>query len=273
MKIAIFDADFILYSATGGNKVLDSFGVPIKENGRFVYTDKTQEEVEASCDFIIEQTLDAIGTTSYIGFLGNSKSFRYDVDPNYKANRKDFCKPIHFKECKDYLVKKWGFTLLNNRLEADDAVNISRNLLKDEYECIIVSPDKDLIKCIEGIYFNPRTLQIVKTGAKEAYINFWTSMICGDTTDNIKGIEGCGPAFAKKLFKDVWMDDISSCLEEDLVYKAYCTKYGLKEGRLQFAKNLALLKIVEYTEGFELPPILQYKTKFEREIDAGEFNN
>lgn len=265
MRLAIIDGDFILYTATCGNKVLDNEGNPIRENNKFVYTDKTQEEMQASCDFIMEDILEQTMVTKYIGFLGNSKSFRYDIDPSYKANRKDFCKPVHFKECKEYLINKWGFTLLNNNLEADDAVNIARNMLKSSFDCIVVSPDKDLVKCIEGTYFNPKTGEMIYTSREAARYEFYLSLLVGDTSDNIPGVKGCGKVGAAKILKN--SDNYIKS-----VFDTYVAKYGNQAGK-EYFKNYQLLKILDHSFELELPSIQEYKTKFEREIDAGEFSN
>lgn len=185
--ISLIDADFLLYYATMGRKVTDEFGVPIKKDNKFVYTDKTLDEVYYTADVIIKDLLNTSGCNSYIGYIGNSESFRYDDYPDYKANRKNLEKPKYFQELKDYLVNTWKFELLNNNLEADDAVNIARNILKDSFNVIIITNDKDLCKCIPGKYLNPKNLEFIRTSKEKAKEAFWTSMISGDSTDNIKG--------------------------------------------------------------------------------------
>ena len=245
--VCIFDADFLLYYATMGNKVLDEQGNPVRQDNKFVYTNKTFDEVTKAADDIITNILDKANADYYIGYIGNSKSFRYDVNPEYKANRKNFSKPEWFKELKAYLKEEWKFTLLDNGLEADDAVNIARNLLKKDYNVIITTNDKDLIKCIPGKYINPKDLSIVRTSKEKACEAFWTSMITGDTVDNIKGIPKCGKAFAEKLFKD-------KRSEEYLlnVFNSYTTKFGVIEGKKEFDKNYKLLYILDTFEGFEV---------------------
>lgn len=244
--VLLLDGDFLLYYATMGNKVLDEQGNPVREDNKFVYTNKTFEEVTRAADDIINNILDKADASYYIGYIGNSKSFRYDVYPEYKANRKNFSKPEWFKELKAYLKEEWKFTLLDNGLEADDAVNIARNLLKKDYNVIITTNDKDLIKCIPGKYINPKDLSIIRTSKEKACEAFWTSMITGDTVDNIKGIPKCGKAFAEKLFKDKNYEDFS-----DIVALSYRDKFG-EEGHYEFAKNYKLLYILNTFEGFEV---------------------
>lgn len=249
--LLIFDGDFLLYYATQGNKVLDKYGNPVRENNKFVYTDKTLEEVYSTVDDIITNIFNTANIYNYIGFLGGKKCFRYDIYSEYKANRKNLVKPKFWQECKDYIVERWNFKICDY-IEADDAVNISRNQLTD-YNSIIVTSDKDLIKCIPGTYLNPRDLSITTTSDYDADYNFWTSMIVGDTIDGIKGIPGCGPVFAKNLFKDVTEDYYF------LVVEAYMNKFG-EEGWKEYNKNYNLLKILDDYEGFVVPEINNYNS-------------
>lgn len=245
-NLVLFDADFLLYYATMGNKVLDEAGLPIKENGKFVYTERSLEEVYYAADTIIQMILDKATASLYCGYLGNSKSFRHKIDTEYKANRKDMVKPKYFQELKDYLVSKWSFVLLDNGLEADDAVSIVRNRNKDTYNIFIATPDKDLIKCKAGKYINPKDFSIIRTSKDKAWEAFWTSMIVGDPSDNIKGIPRAGKKFAEKLFKGKKPEDY-----RELVRQAYITKYGLQQGNEECLKSFKLLAILnDYQHDF-----------------------
>lgn len=252
MKLAIIDADFILFYATVGNKVLDEFGNPKKdEKGNFVYIPKTEQEVFDSADQIISNILNFTKSTHYVGYLGNDKSFRYEIYPEYKAKR-TAPKPEHFLELKKHLVSKWFFNLLSS-IEADDAVNIVRQLM----DGFIVSPDKDILKCVEGLHFNPKKMEWVDTSKYEAEKNFWTSMITGDTVDNIKGIPGSGEVFAQKLFSSVQNGDKLY----SLVLEAYIDKFGEFTGISEFYKNYRLLKMLDESIEVNIVDInpIQYK--------------
>lgn len=244
--VLLFDGDFLLFFATMGNKVLDDDGNPVRQDNKFVYTDKTFEEVTKCADDIINNLLDKANADYYVGYLGNSKSFRYDIYPEYKANRKAD-KPMWFKELKEYLSDKWKFELLNNGLEADDAVNIARNILKSDYNIIITTTDKDLIKCISGKYIDAKNLDIIRTSKEKATEAFWTSMIVGDSVDNIKGIPKCGKKFAENLFKDV-----KHHYYKLLVTDAYLNRFEREVALKEFDKNYKLLYILDTFEGFEV---------------------
>lgn len=262
--VNIIDADFLLYVATSGNKIFDNEGNAIRENNKFVYTEKTFEEVTKCADDIIRQLINLADADYYIGYIGNSKCFRYSIDENYKANRKDSVKPSHFKQLKNYLVKKWSFELLENGLEADDAVNIARNLLKNEYNVFISTTDKDLIKCIPGKYINARDFTIIRTSKEKANEAFWTSMIVGDSVDNIPGLKGRGKKYAEYLFKDPIIP------YKELVINAYKIDL-LEDWENEFNKMYKLLYILDDFEGFQIKLINKEEGGFgERDITSRE---
>lgn len=246
-SLLIIDGDFILYYATQGNKVLDDNSEPVRENNKFVYTDKTEEEVYRGVDDIIHNICRTTDIYNYIGFIGGKKCFRYDIYPEYKANRKNLVKPKFWQECKDYLIKRWNFEVCDF-IEADDAVNITRNKLIDTYNSVIVTTDKDLIKCIKGTYLNPRDFEIYYTSENVANYNFWKSMVVGDSIDNIKGLPGCGIKFFEKLLNT---PRHNTDTYEDLVYKVYQEKFNDEYYKQQYN----LLKILDDYEGFVVPEV------------------
>lgn len=258
-NLTLFDADFLLYVCTMGNKVLDDENNPIKEDNKFVYIDKSLEEVLKASNDIITTILDKTSANYFCGFLGACRSFRKDVYPDYKANRKSLEKPRYYNELKDYLYNTWKFIPTKEGLEADDAVNIVRNNLQNDYNCIIVSSDKDLIRCIKGKYLNPRDLSIIETSKVDADINFWRSMITGDTIDNIYGIPGRGKVYFDKLLE--FMEDKHTHFAMEVLDR-YIQHFGEEEGIEEFRKNYKCLKILDNFCNFELPTLQSWELSF-----------
>lgn len=252
--ITIIDGDFILYTATAGNKMLDKNNEPIKIDNKFTYTNKNLKEVYDTVDEIMLKMLtkvsehDTESELQYIGYLGGKDNFRYLVYPEYKANRVNLQKPLFFTDCKQYLIDKYKFNVVNE-IEADDAVLITKNLLTEN--SIIATPDKDLIKCVEGVYLNIKNNEVVKTNTEEANINFWKSLIIGDCTDNIKGIPNKGMVFADKLFLNI--DDVESYT--NIVLNEYIQHFGEYVGVQEFYKNYMCLKLIDTKKDFILPKI------------------
>lgn len=260
MKTAIIDLDSVCYSIGNGVKLLDDQGNPIREDGkRFVYRDKTTQELKDSADFYMNQLLKQGGFTHYIGYMKgeDTTSFRLAANPNYKGNRSKI-EPSWWEFVQRDLFYRWECHYVHD-IEVDDAVNITRLQLKDSFLCAI---DYDLLG-LEGTHYNWRTNRWITTTKEEAEYKFWADMICGQVGDNIKGLPDRGPAFVKKLFHNT--TDSQNYMTR--VLTAYCIDLGEYEGIKEFHKNYISLKILESRPGFVTPepiPIPTTETNIEQ---------
>lgn len=130
-------------------------------------------------------------------FLSPERTFRDDLARTkpYKGNRDGVAKPKHLKAVGEYLVKEYG-ALVSDNIEADDSIGIA--LSSDPEHSVCVSIDKDLDQ-VPGWHFNWVDDQAYRVSAREADYNFYTQLLTGDTTDNVPGIRGTGPATASTL--------------------------------------------------------------------------
>lgn len=126
--IAIIDCDSLIYSAFHPEKELDGHGNPLRtEDGkRFIYKDKTIDQVASSCDFLMNSILSKSKADGYIGFIKgkNTTVNKQVINPLYKSDRGSIS-PKFWNFCKEYLKLKWGCIEVDN-IETDDAVNITR---------------------------------------------------------------------------------------------------------------------------------------------------
>lgn len=219
----VYDADFIPFIVCHNRKGEE---------------EKSLEECMLQCDDLIANINSAINCTTFVGFLTKGKCFRYNIYPEYKGNRKYLEMPKYMNEIKDYLISKYHF-VFNPSYEADDFV-LSYKTKNKDVNCIIISPDKDILN-LEGNHYNPRVAEFIHTNKEEAEKYFWRSMMVGDTADNIKGIKGIGPVAADKIISEVGLFD---SLRTTIMNK-YCEIYGEREGIRQFYVNYYCLKIVD----------------------------
>lgn len=216
--IALIDGDFLLYFCT-----YQKAGSP----------QLTPESVINSADTFLREILNTVETNEYIGFLTSPKNFRKVDNPDYKANRKKVELPEYFHILKEHLIENWDFKV-RELYEADDLIGI--HYRKDSH--IIISPDKDLLM-LEGMHYNPIKKCFISTEPGTAFIFFWSSMIIGDKSDNVKGIEGRGPAYTTRLLEEHLGTPV-----EALIFNEYIQHYGEYEGIQNFYKNYNLLKIL-----------------------------
>jgi DNA polymerase-1 len=150
------------------------------------------------------------GSTSFVCYLTGPNNFRYKINPEYKANRKDKPKPIHLPICREYLIDQYN-AVVTDGYEADDALGMAQT-----NDSVIFSIDKDLLM-IPGCHFNFVTKTYKEVDELEGLKAFYRSMLIGDTSDNIRGVDGIGKVKAGRL--------IDPCTTEsqmfDIVYKLY----------------------------------------------------
>lgn len=152
----------------------------------------------------IRKILDYLNISSYKVFVSGGENFRYEVNPNYKANRIDVPSPIHRKACHQFLIDEWKAEETNG-YEADDALGCFQR-----EDTIICSLDKDLLM-IPGRHYS---WPIVRSGKiirdhkvqtvtyEQGIRTFYEQALIGDTADNIFGVAGLGPVKAKKALED-----------------------------------------------------------------------
>ena len=175
--------------------------------------------------YYMERTIDDILAQTkadefYIALTGEN-NFRYQVYPEYKANRTDMVKPKFLEECKDYLHLQYN-AVYSDGCEADDLLGIEQ--CKDISNTIICSLDKDL-RQIPGRHYSweisggtpekrwTKAAELTNVTHEEGLRFFYKQLIIGDSTDNIKGVKGAGKKAAqvidtltteREMFETVW---------------------------------------------------------------------
>jgi 5'-3' exonuclease len=229
--LAIIDGDSIPYIVCNDKKDAE--------------TKKTLKDCIDACDDYLANILKDMGADYYVGYLTVGKCFRYDIYPDYKANRKYKDLSPYNLLVKNYLQTK-GFTYIDG-YEADDCVVSFKNKYKDKYDCIIATTDKDVLK-LEGNHFNYKKMSFETTTPAEAIEHFWKSMVTGDSVDNIKGIPKKGEAFFKKVILDsdgILTKKVPESLVRTKILNEYINHFGEYNGIKEFTKNYLLLKMVE----------------------------
>ena len=176
---------------------------------------------------MIDNTLAETGADSLSIFLSGENNFRYDIYPEYKANRPKE-RPRHLKALKQYLVEKYNAQVADG-CEADDLLGIEQCSSTDT---IICSLDKDL-RMIPGNHYSfeisgkgwTRPAEHLTVSPTEGLRHFYTQVLTGDPADNIKGAAGIGKIKAGRILNDLSTElemfaavrDYFSCDEELLI--------------------------------------------------------
>jgi len=196
---ALIDGDILVYRVGFSTNEPDEEKFAISRMGNFV-----------------DRLIRLGGIETYEGYLTGKNNYRSEIatEQAYKGNRKDARKPVHYDSLREYLVSKWGFTVIDGQ-EADDAMGIKAYELPEDSSCIMTI-DKDL-DMIRGWHYNFVKEDLYYVTEKEAIKNFYIQILTGDRVDNIPGIKGIGPVKAKKI--------LENCTTEKSLFKAVSEKY------------------------------------------------
>lgn len=149
----------------------------------------------------IEYKINAVKQVSKIDdvefYLTIGRNIRYEVFPEYKANRVGGVRPEFMKFIKNYLIETYN-AIYDEQYEADDLVVDRFN--EDKENHVIASIDKDILKNTVGTHFNLYSMEYMTTTEEEAYDHFYKQLIIGDTIDGIPSLQkGIGEARIQKL--------------------------------------------------------------------------
>jgi 5'-3' exonuclease len=197
------------------------------------------------CDKTMEEILADTGATEYKVFITGTNNFRRELDPEYKANRKDVPRPRHWQICRDFMERHHK-AIICDGYEADDALGMHQT-----NDSIICSIDKDLLM-IPGRHYNWVKKIFSEVTADEGLRAFYMSTLIGDRSDNITGVVGIGPKKAEKL--------LGTLLPEEL-YDACRLAYNDEE---RFHRNCKLLWIWRTVNDVWKPPVQDSSEDFLR---------
>ena len=174
-------------------------------------------------------TLQKQHDSDYIVFAIDTKgdTFRNEIDPNYKANRKappeelTMQLPIAIE-----WIDKMGYKTLGRKgFEADDMIATVTKYAKDKgYNVRVVSHDKDLYQLIDDgkvvivDAIKKKTMDedacYEKYGVTPKQFTDYQSIL-GDSADNVPGVKGIGKVGAEKLLKEYGsLDNIYANIDE-----------------------------------------------------------
>jgi len=135
---------------------------------------------------------------------GNQRSiYRSAIYPDYKSQRKkdpeDQKRMAMLRSVMGELFPRLGFLEVTvNGVEADDLICYFYRLWRKDYNIVILSADSDLRQFDGSVVcdLSGRTIVVDRHTAKLAVMQ---KAVCGDTSDNIKGVGGVGPKKFQQL--------------------------------------------------------------------------
>lgn len=185
----------------GGRELTTSLGVPT--TGAYGFTNNLLAQIKDLEPTHVAVCYDAGG------------NWRKEADEEYKANRsqgEDFdCFKVEVDLALDDILPAMGISAVGVRgYEADDTLYTLAKDAVDFDEVTIFTCDQDILQCVTSRVkvrlftsakkvtdMGPAEVQ-EKWGVKPQHVAL-VKALCGDTSDNIKGIRGIGPKTAAKI--------------------------------------------------------------------------
>ena len=192
----IIDGDHLLYNvvpmgnALGGEDI--GSGPSFKKLKR-AFKDEVQRAID---DAAVEAMGEfKIGKTKVV--ISDMINFRYNLFPEYKANRKQLKKPPIFYELQDWARQKY-LTVPN--CEADDVCGY----YVSKKNWVGLTTDKDLIFGVGGLWFDayPSRREWREQSDYEAHRFVLMQTLAGDLGDGIPGLPRVGLKTAEKLLNE-----------------------------------------------------------------------
>ena len=173
-------------------------------------------------DELINRIIEDVNADDWVIYLSGSNNFRYNLYPEYKANRRDAVKPKHLEHIREYLVTTWDARIVDG-IEADDQLGIDSQ--RGDCTAVVCSIDKDLLQ-LPGWHYNFVQRKLTEISEENAIYNFYYQLLVGDPTDNIKGCPGIGKVNATKILAGTAPNESSIFLA---VADAYKAQFSLKK--------------------------------------------
>ena len=174
---------------------------------RVAYRTKKKNEIRKGIDDMVKDIMNQCQSDDVIVAVKGRDNFRNAIYPKYKANRKalepDMKTALNYGH--GYMIGKYNAVVADG-MEADDLVSIwAAEARAVERDYVVVGIDKDLLQIPGKHYnFNKRTHQVITTDMADLCLML--QCLTGDSTDNIPGLKGIGPAKAKKILDGVPME-------------------------------------------------------------------
>lgn len=208
-KKLVIDADVTLYRAA----FLAEEEIKWADDVWTIHTN--MNEAKANVEDQIYSICKTLNSKDFILAFSDRSTFRHEMWPAYKGNRKTKRKPLGISDLKAWMCDKFP-SVIYPRLEADDVCGIL--CTEDPDNTVAVSIDKDFNTLpITWYNTNDDTLKTITKG--EADFFHLVQSLTGDSTDGFDGIKGVGPMTARKLLHkkgNLWKTVVSAYEDKGL---------------------------------------------------------
>lgn len=148
------------------------------------------DEMLALLEELVESAKSKIEENAMIKYYISGHTYKKDIYPSYKANRK---KDPLLGEFREFIKLYYGDKLNKDNVEADDLIVMDYEVYdKNGYTPVVFSDDKDLRYYCKRYCKINLTEEIVEQDEKDMEQHRIIQFLTGDNEDNVQGIYGIG---------------------------------------------------------------------------------
>jgi DNA polymerase-1 len=188
-KTAIIDGDMMAYRAAFASEV------ETKWTDDLWTLHSTESNLIKETSTFIKNIINKTKVDDVHIIFSPSGTFRHNLFPLYKANRKGKRKPMGLKFVREWTAKNYKTSVAEN-MEADDLCGIL--CTKHPRKYVAVSGDKDF-NTLPITWFNHLRDEFIKNNKEDARRFHLIQTLAGDTVDGYAGCAGVGNITAKKF--------------------------------------------------------------------------
>jgi DNA polymerase-1 len=214
--------------------------------------------------------------THWIAVFDTARSFRNDLDPEYKAHRDPTpdMLAVQFPDVKKLLAATGCPVIERDGFEADDIlVTYAKQAAANGFRVRMLTKDKDVDQVLseristwdvgKNLLRGPSDL-FAEKGIRPDQVVDYLCMI-GDTADNVPGIDGVGPKTAAKLLAE------HGTLEAVLAHVDQLKGKQQEKVRAFIPKAAHTRRMITLVEVPDLPPLADLAIDRSRSIDAAVY--
>lgn len=208
-RLLLIDGNSLTYRAY--------FGSAMGPSGILTNSDGVPVNAILTLNRMIQRAIDTYKPSHiFVAFDAGKKTDRHDKLENYKAGRASTPNEliIQMPLVKEMLVKMGINTFELAGIEADDIIGTLAKRYESIIDVLVLSSDKDLYQLVseKTTVIVPQNAGkddlIIKNDEFEMMLGYTPSQVpdmkglVGDSSDNLKGVEGIGPKGALKLIQE-----------------------------------------------------------------------
>lgn len=162
----------------------------------------------------VEQIIEDMEVEDAYVFVKGKDNFRFNVDIDYKANRRKMVDP----EIQDRVEELYAFAqsefISADGGEADDYCSIyAYQALEEGRRPVVAHIDKDL-NMIPGWHWNFKKKNLYYTSPQDSFVFMSRQLLTGDAADNIPGLKGVGDVTAGQFLQNKFLHEMKDRILE-----------------------------------------------------------